>query len=71
MTRSFRIGDHVTWNSEAGRVAGTIIKVHQKDIRYKEYTHHATPEDPQYEIKSDKSYHIALHKSSALRLVRR
>ena len=31
MTRSFKIGDHVSWNSEAGRVGGTIIKVHHKD----------------------------------------
>jgi hypothetical protein len=49
----------VSWNSEAGRVAGTIVKVHRKDLTYKGYTHHATAEDPQYEIKSDKSGHIA------------
>ena len=71
MTHSFKVGDHVTWNSEAGRVTGTIIRVHLKNTEYKGYTHHATPNDPQYEIKSDKSDHIALHKSSALKLVRR
>lgn len=68
MTRSLRIGDHVSWNSEAGRVTGTIIKVHHKDLMYRRYIHHASPEDPQYEIKSDKSDHIALHKASALTL---
>ncbi len=61
----------MSWNSEAGRVAGTIVKVHRKDLNYKGYTHHATPEDPQYEIKSDKSDHIALHKTSALTLRQR
>lgn len=71
MTHSFKVGDHVTWNSEAGHVTGTIIRVHLKNIEYKGYIHHATPNDPQYEIKSDKSDHIALHKSSALKLVRR
>ena len=71
MTRSFVVGDHVSWNSEAGRVSGTITKVHVRDVDHKGYTHHATPNDPQYEIKSDKSDHIALHKSSALKLVRR
>jgi Hypervirulence associated proteins TUDOR domain len=71
VTNVFKIGDHVTWNSEAGRVTGRIIKVHLKDTDYKGYTHHATPDNPQYEIKSDKSDHIALHKSSALKLVRR
>jgi hypothetical protein len=67
-TRKFRVGDPVAWSSEAGRVTGTIIWVHQKDVEWKGYTHHATPEEPQYEIKSDKSEHIALHKGSALKL---
>ena len=71
MKRSLTIGDHVSWNSEAGRVGGTIIKVHHKDLQYKGYTHHASLEDPQYEIKSDKTDHIALHKASALTLRRR
>lgn len=70
MKRSFTIGDRVSWNSEAGRVGGTIIKVHRKDLQYKGYTHHASLEDPQYEIKSDRTDHIALHKASALRLRR-
>jgi hypothetical protein len=61
----------VTWNSEAGRASGIIKKVHFKDVEYKGYTHHATPENPQYEIKSDKSDHVALHKPSALRLIGR
>jgi hypothetical protein len=70
MKHFFKVGDHVRWNSEAGRVTGTIVKVHLKNIEYKGYTHHAAPDDPQYEIKSDKTDHIALHKSSARRLVR-
>lgn len=70
MKRRFKIGDHVTWNSEAGRVSGTIVKVHVRDVEYKGYTHHATADEPQYEIKSDKTGHIALHKGSALRKLR-
>jgi hypothetical protein len=62
----FHLGDHVRWNSEAGHVSGTIIKVHTADFTYKGYTHHASPEEPQYEIKSDKTDHIAAHKGSAL-----
>ena len=34
----FKVGDHVTWNSEAGRVSGTVINVHTKDVNYKGYT---------------------------------
>ena len=67
MAESFKVGDHVTWNSEAGWVSGRIIAVHTANVDYKGYTHHASPENPQYEIKSDKTDHIALHKGSALR----
>ena len=71
MTRKFKVGDHVSWNSEAGRVSGRIIKVHTRDVTYKGYTHHASKDDPQYAIKSDKSDHVAMHKGSALRRLRR
>jgi hypothetical protein len=67
MRERFEVGDHVAWNSEAGRVSGRIIKVHTRDQDYKGYTHHASPDDPQYEIKSDKTDHVAMHKGSALR----
>ncbi|MDN3694481.1 DUF2945 domain-containing protein [Chryseobacterium tructae] len=66
MDTEFKIGDKVSWNSEAGKVSGTIIRIHTKDFNYKGYTHHATESSPQYEIKSDKSEHIAAHKGSAL-----
>ena len=69
MTESFKVGDHVTWNSEAGWVSGRIIAVHTANVDYKGYTHHASPENPQYEIKSDKTDHIAMHKGSALHKV--
>jgi len=65
MTAKFKIGEHVTWNSEAGHVSGKIIKIHTKDFNYKGYTHHATKDDPQYEIKSEKTDHIAVHRGSA------
>ncbi|WP_126973888.1 hypervirulence associated TUDOR domain-containing protein [Gynurincola endophyticus] len=66
MATKFKVGDRVSWNSEAGRVSGTIIKIHTQDFDYKGYTHHATKEDPQYEIKSSKTGHIAAHKGTAL-----
>ena len=70
MTKKFKIGDCVTWNSEAGYATGTIIKIHRKDFKYKGYTHHATEDDPQYEIKSDKTDHIAAHKAEALKKIK-
>ncbi len=50
MAKTFRKGDRVSWNSEAGRVSGKIVKVHTKDVNYKGYVHHASKENPQYEI---------------------
>jgi Hypervirulence associated proteins TUDOR domain len=67
MTTKFKVGDHVCWNSEAGHVSGIIRKVHTKNTDYKGYTHHASEDDPQYEIQSDKSEHVAMHKGTALR----
>ena len=69
MMRSFKIGDRVSWNSEAGHVSGRIIAVHTRDFDYKGHTHHASEDDPQYEIKSDKTDHIAAHKGRALTLI--
>lgn len=66
MGHRFKVGDHVKWNSEAGHVSGRIIKIHTRDVAYKGYTHHASKNDPQYEIKSDKTDHVAMHKGSAL-----
>ena len=66
MERKFKIGDHVKWNSEAGIVSGTIVKIHTKDFDYKGYTHHATRDDPQYEIRSIKTDYVAVHKGKAL-----
>lgn len=70
MTETFKVGDQVTWNSEAGHVSGTILRVHTRDVHWKGYVHHASQDAPQYEIKSDKTDHIALHKGSALKRLR-
>ncbi|WP_298104339.1 DUF2945 domain-containing protein [Bradyrhizobium sp.] len=67
MEKRFEKGDRVSWNSEAGRVSGRIVKVHTKDTDYKGHTRHATKDVPRYEIKSDKTDHVAMHKGSALK----
>ena len=70
MRKTFKRGDHVAWNSEAGRVRGVILKKAVSDVRFKGYVHHATKDEPQYFIKIDKTDHIAIHKGSALRPLR-
>ena len=69
MTKVFKVGDHVSWNSEAGRVKGTIKKKITSKIKFKTYIVHASKEVPQYLIKSDKTDHMAMHKGSALRKI--
>jgi hypothetical protein len=70
MSIAFKVGDHVRWNSEAGRVSGVIIKKLTSNIRLKGYTHHASRAEPQYMIRSDKTDHVAIHKASALHRIR-
>ena len=67
MKRTLAVGDHVKWNSEAGRVRGTIKKKITSRITFKGYTVHASKEESQYQIKSDKTNHVAMHKGSALK----
>jgi hypothetical protein len=67
MTRSFRVGDRVQWNSEAGRVRGRIIRKVTSEITFKGYRRHASKEEPQYLIKSERTDHVAIHKGAALR----
>ena len=66
MKQEFKVADHVEWNSEAGRVRGTIKKKVTSAIKFKTYTVRASKEEPQYLIKSDKTDHLAMHKGSAL-----
>lgn len=71
MKDAFNVGDHVEWNSEAGRVSGTIIKKITAEIPFKGYTVHASEDEPQYLIKSDKTDHEAMHKGSALKKIKK
>jgi hypothetical protein len=70
MRDDFKVGDHVEWNSEAGMVIGTIIKKVTSEITFKGYKVHASEDEPQYLIKSDKTDHEAMHKGSALKKIK-
>jgi hypothetical protein len=71
MPHEFKVGDQVEWNSEAGRVRGTIKKKVTSAIKFKTYTVRASKEQPQYLIESDKTDHLAMHKGSALKKLRK
>lgn len=71
MPATLKRGDHVEWNSEAGRVRGVILKKITSDYNFRGYIHHASKDDPQYLIKSEKTDHVAIHKRRALKLIKR
>lgn len=71
MPHVFQVGDHVEWNSEAGRVRGTITKIVTSEMTFKGYTVRASKEALQYLIKSDTTDHMAMHKGSALKKLRK
>lgn len=71
LKKSFKVGDHVEWNSEVGLVRGTIKKKITSEITFKGYTVHASLQEPQYLIQSDTTDHLAMHKGSALRKIKK
>ncbi|MGA2061255.1 MAG: DUF2945 domain-containing protein [Thermoguttaceae bacterium] len=71
MNKDIKVGDYVEWNSEVGRVRGTIKKKITSAIKFKTYTVRASNEEPQYLIESDTTDHLAMHKGPALRKIRK
>jgi hypothetical protein len=67
MTAHYTVGDSVTWRSQAGDTHGTVTKVHVKDVEFMGKHRPASEDAPQYEVKSDKTGHSALHHGDALR----
>ena len=57
--------------SEYGGIRGTIEKKITSEITFKGYTVHASKEEPQFLIKSDKTDHMAMHKGSALKKLKK
>jgi len=53
-----------SWEGSRGHY---IMKKVVSDIRIKGYVHHASRDEPQYLIQSDKTDHVAIHKGKALR----
>jgi hypothetical protein len=59
-------GDHVSWKSHGSTAEGTVEREITHDTEASGRTVRATPDDPQYEVRSDTSGNTAVHKPSAL-----
>jgi hypothetical protein len=66
MAQEFHKGDHVSWKSHGGTAEGTVQKKITDDTEAAGRTVRASEDDPQYEVKSEKSGGTAVHKPSAL-----
>ena len=62
----FTKGDRVTWQSHGGTAEGVVEKKITSDTEAAGRTVKASPDEPQYLVRSDKSGGEAVHKPSAL-----
>ena len=62
MGSAFQRGDHVRWNSEAGRVADRVVRAHARGVLDQRDRRRCGGDRPQPAIRSD---HGATHRGTA------
>lgn len=66
MSSEFHKGDKVQWSSHGTTVTGTVEEKITSDRKTAGRTVRASPDEPQYRVRSDKSGRDAVHKPDAL-----
>jgi hypothetical protein len=66
MADDLKKGDRVTWSSHGSTTAGTVERTITSDAEASGRTVRASEDEPQYEVKSEKSGRTAVHKPEAL-----
>ncbi|PJE12551.1 DUF2945 domain-containing protein [Mycobacterium sp.] len=64
---NLRKGDKVEWKSHGNTVSGKVERKITSDTEAAGRTVRASKDDPQYQVRSDKTGKDAVHKPSALR----
>ncbi|WP_313436223.1 DUF2945 domain-containing protein [Novosphingobium sp.] len=67
MTKQFRKGDKVEWDTSQGTTHGTVEKKQTSETHIKSHKVAASKDNPQYIVKSAKSGKKAAHKPEELR----
>ena len=67
MAKEPKPGDKVSWNSSQGEVKGTVEKKLTKPMMIKTHKVAASPENPEFLVKSDKTGAKAAHKAEQLK----
>ncbi|GAA3624606.1 DUF2945 domain-containing protein [Streptomyces chitinivorans] len=65
--RKFRKGDEVSWKSHGSEAVGRVEKEITSRTEAGGRTVDASPDDPQYQVRSEKSGGRAVHRPDALR----
>lgn len=63
-------GDKVQWQTSQGKTEGKVTRKVTGTAKAGGHVAKASPDDPQYEVKSAKSGKPAIHKASALKKLR-
>ena len=63
----FKPGEKVAWDTSQGETEGTVVRKLTEETHIKGHTAKATPEDPQYLVRSEKSGAEAAHRPEELR----
>jgi hypothetical protein len=69
MADKLRPGDHVAWKTSQGETQGKVEKVLTGTTRIKGHVAKASPEEPEYLVKSDKTGAKAAHKPGGLKKI--
>jgi hypothetical protein len=64
---TFSKGDRVSWAASQGRTQGSVVEKKTSDFEFAGQTFRASPEDPAFIVKSEKTDAEAAHKAGALR----
>ena len=67
MSTEWKKGDKVAWDTPQGETHGTVEKKLTSETHIKGHKVAASPDNPEYLVKSDKSGKEAAHKPDALR----
>ncbi|MGW4395101.1 DUF2945 domain-containing protein [Amycolatopsis nivea] len=66
MTKEFREGDRVRWDAGNQSSAGVVVKKITSDTEAGGREVKASPDDPQYLVRSEKSGKTAVHRPEAI-----
>ena len=66
-TKKLSVGDRVEWDTSQGKTTGRIKKKLTSPMKIKSHKVAASPENPEYLVRTEKSKKLAAHKPTELR----